>query len=136
MADLLALPWLLPAPADFRARVRTLRSAQGAGEAVRTADLVALAGHGLDLSQLGSLGKIVDARRPSLRDEGRLRPVLLGIAATHTLDLVAEALPATGLRHGLLVDTVQTDYGQLAQAVLDPASALAAARPDFVLLAL
>lgn len=136
MADLLALPWLLPAPPDFRARVRALRSAHGAGEAVRTADLVALAGHGLDLSQLGSLGKIVDSRRQSLCAEGRLRPVLLGIAATHTLDLVAEALPATGLRHGVLVDTVQTDYGQLAQAVFDPSSALAAARPDFVLLAL
>jgi FkbH-like protein len=132
MADVLSLPWLLPAPADFRSRVRSLKSA----ESVATADVVALAAYGLDLSQLGSLGKIVDARREALRAEGRLRPVLLGVAATHTVDLVAEALPATALRHGLLVDTVQTDYGQLAQAVLDPASSLAQAKPDFVLLAL
>ncbi|HQS68469.1 MAG: hypothetical protein B7Y36_17780 [Novosphingobium sp. 28-62-57] len=132
MSDVLALPWLLPAPADFRARVRALKAA----DAVTAADVVALAAYGLDLSQLGSLGKIVDARRDDLGAEGRLRPVLLGIAATHTLDLVAEALPATALRHGLLVDTVQTDYGQLAQAVLDPASSLATAKPDFVLLAL
>lgn len=132
MADVLSLPWLLPAPADFRSRVRSLKSA----EAVTTAEMVALAAYGLDLSQLGSLGKIVDARRDALRAEGRLRPVLLGVAATHTVDLVTDSLPATALRHGLLIDTVQTDYGQLAQAVLDPASSLAQAKPDFVLLAL
>lgn len=132
MADLLSLPWLLPAPADFRTRLRAMKSA----DAVQASDLAGLATFGLDLSQLGSLGRIVDSRRDALRAEGRLRPVRLGIAATHTLDLVADALPATALRHGLLLDTVQTDYGQIAQAVLDPSSTLAAARPDFVLLAL
>lgn len=132
MADLLALPWLLPAPADYRARLRSLKSAEG----VASADLVGLAGYGLDLSQLGALAKQVEARREALAAEGRLRPVRLGIAATHTLDLVADALPATALRHGLLLDAVQTDYGQIAQEVLDPSSSLAQARPDFVLLAL
>ena len=135
MTDPLSLPWLLPAPADFRAQVKALRAADpgGAGD---DATARALSNHALDLSQLGQLGKYVSARRASLAVTGQLRPVTLGIAATHTADLVAEALPATGLRHGLLVETVQAEYGQAAQALLDPASPFAQARPDFVLIAL
>lgn len=132
MPDVLALPWLLPAPADFRRRLKALRSV----DAPAAADLVALASFGLDLSALSSLGKLVAAQREALIASGRLRSVKLGIAATHTADLIADVLPATGLRHSLQVQTLQTDYGQIAQQVLDPASALAQWNPDFVFLAL
>jgi len=132
MSDPLSLPWLLPAPADFRARVKAARAA---GE-VDLRAITGLATHALDLSQLGQLGRLVAGRHEELAAIGRLRPVKVGIAATHTADLIAEALPGTGLRHGLLVTTHQVDYGQTAQALLDSGSALARAKPDFVLLAL
>ncbi|MFC6911724.1 hypothetical protein ACFQGS_23575 [Novosphingobium lubricantis] len=132
MPDVLALPWLLPAPADFRRRLKALRSV----DAPAAADLIALASYGLDLSALSSLGKLAAAQRDALIASGRLRSVKLGIAATHTADLIADVLPATGLRHSLQVQTLQTDYGQIAQQVLDPASALAQWNPDFVFLAL
>lgn len=132
MSDPLALPWLLPAPEDFRKRLKAVRGA----EQVRAVDLARLAAFALDLSQLGAVGKVVNEHRDALHREGRLRSVKLGIAATHTFDLVASTLPATGLRHGLLVEPVQVDYGQTAQQLLDPASDLARAKPDFVLLGL
>src|SRR5690606_23025319 len=76
----------------------------------------------------------VSTRRDDLANSGKLRPLKLGIAASHTIDFVSEALPATCLRHGLLIDIHQVDYGQGAQQLLDGQSALAAWNPDFILL--
>lgn len=132
MIDPASLPWLLPAPADFRSKVKGLRKSAECP----LAEALKLSNHALDLSQLGQLGKLVEERRADLARPGRLRAMRIGIAATHTADLMAEALPSTGLRHGLLIDTFQVDYGQTAQSLLDPHSGLAAAKPDFVLLAL
>jgi len=121
------LPWLLPAPADVRGRIKAIRT----DASTDARDLVALARFGLDGNQLGQLGKAIAARRDDL-GTSTLRPVRLAIAATHTLDLMVEALPGTGLRHGVLIDLYQADYGQNAQAVLDPGSALYAFAPDLV----
>ena len=132
MSDPISLPWLLAPPADFRARLKAARSA----DRLDPVELSRLATFGLDLSQLGQLGRLVAGNHELLASSGRFRPVRLGIVATHTADLVAEALPATGVRHGLLVTTRSVDYGQMAQALLDPESQLALAEPDFVLLAL
>jgi len=132
MSDPLALPWLLPAPRDFRQQARALRAA----EAVDPRAAMALANHALDLSQLGQIGKLVTGRGEELAAAGRLRTVKLGIAASHTSDLIADALPGTALRHGLLLSAHRVDYGQTAQQLLDPSSELSRARPDFVLLAL
>ena len=125
-----ALPWLLDPPEDLRAQLKVLRkdAESDAG------DLRRLAGYALDLNQLGQMGKAIAARRDDLVASG-LRPLRLAIAATHTADFLVEALPATALRHGLLIDSYQADYGQTAQAVLDPSSALFAFKPDLVALA-
>jgi len=60
----------------------------------------------------------------------------LVLVGSHTLDFVADALCATGLRHGLLLSLVRAPYGQVTQAVLDPDSELAPGKVDAVLLAL
>lgn len=124
------LPWLLPAPGDVRVQIKAIRT----DRATDSAGLIGLARHALDCNQLGQLGKAVAARRDDLVAT-TLRPVRLAIAATHTLDLLADALPGTGLRHGVLIDLYQADFGQTAQAVLDPSSALHSFAPDFVWLA-
>lgn len=131
MVDPLELPWLRPGPGDFRARIRQLRKA----DTVSTSELAGLTNHALDLSRLGQISKLVSGHRDALTQKGLLRPVRLAIAASHTVDLLLEALPATGLRHGLLIESHKSDYGQAAQQVLDPASDLAKWQPDFTFLA-
>lgn len=126
----LDLPWLVPAPANLRRWIKAIRTDASAD----AGELIAISRFGLDGNQLGQLGKAIAARRDDLVATS-LRPVRLAIAATHTLDLMVEALPATGLRHGVLIDIYQADYGQNAQAVLDPGSTLHAFAPDLIWLA-
>ncbi|WP_141521665.1 hypothetical protein [Novosphingobium sp. PC22D] len=132
MNDPLALPWLLPPPDGFRQVAKALRLAEDCSPD----EVGALSRFALDLSQLGQLGKVVERHRESLSQSSRFRALRLGVVATHTSDLVAEALAPTSLRHGLLVECERADYGQAAQELLDPSSRIAAFKPDFVLLAL
>ncbi|WP_299194655.1 HAD-IIIC family phosphatase [uncultured Erythrobacter sp.] len=125
-----ALSWLLEPPEDFRAQLKALRSDPQSD----VAQLRALGRFDLDLNQLGQLGKAAGKRREDLAASG-LRSLRLAIAGTHTVDFLVDALAGTGLRHGLLIDTFVTDYGQTAQAVLDPTSALFEFKPDLVYLA-
>ncbi|MFO6446935.1 HAD-IIIC family phosphatase [Erythrobacter sp. NE805] len=124
------LEWLLPPPASWRADVRALRADARSDPAA----LIRLAHHDLDLNQLGQLASAVATRRSSLAAT-TLRPCRLAISATHTVDFLAQALLGTALRHGLLLDLYQAEFGQNAQAVLDPGSNLNAFAPDFVWLA-
>lgn len=122
------LPWLLPAPDDFRARLKALRGAE-------TADLAALralAARGLDTTQSEQLSRVVTARADEFADTARMT---LGIVSSHTVSVIARTLPAAALRHGLVLTVHETDYGQAAQELLDPHSRLASLRPDAVLLA-
>lgn len=122
-----AQPWLLSPPDNFRKEVKRIRADEGSD--VR--ELVRMARYDLNLSQLGQLGKAVSERRDDLAAAG-LRPVRLALAATHTIDPVVESLIGSGLRHGLLVEIYQAEYGASAQAALDPGSRLHAFGPDFV----
>jgi FkbH-like protein len=131
MRDPFGLPWLLPAPADFRTRLKAIRAAAPFDPAA----LRALVQTALDATQLEQASRVVTARRDDLTGTG-LRPLRLAIVATHTAKGIAYALPAAGLRHSLLLDVDLADYGQAAQQLLDPASTLAQGRPDAVLLAL
>jgi len=132
MDDVLTLPWLLAPPKDFRASVKAARDQS----ALDVRAMLRLASYALDLSQLGQFRKLIDARHPDFLASGKLRHVKLGIAGAHTVDMIADALPATGLRHGLLMEIFKVAYGQSAQSLLDPGSALAQYQPDFILLAL
>lgn len=125
-----SMPWLLPSPDDIRSRIRSLRK----DPAVDAGHLRQLAAYDLDLNQLAQLGTAINARLDDLRASS-LRPVKLALAATHTLNFMVEALPGCALRHGLLLECFQADYGQTAQAVLDPSSPLFGFEPDYVWLA-
>ncbi len=125
MTTLSSLPWLPPPPADFRERART--AADGAA-------LRALAGFALDANKAAALAKAADRLRPGgIKD---LDSVRLGLLSNATTDLIAPALVAAGLRHGLLLEVVAGPYGQLFQQANDPESEINRARPDLVLLAL
>jgi FkbH-like protein len=60
----------------------------------------------------------------------------LGVLCNATTDFLPAAFSATGLRHGLNVDVVLGDYGQILQDAADPASRINQQGCDAVLLAL
>jgi FkbH-like protein len=131
MSNPFAMPWLLPAPVDFKARARALANSSLPDEA----EARRLAAFALDLNELDTLGKVARMQEPFLVAQAGFTPVKLGIVASHTMDYLAAALPGTGLRHSLVVDVALAGYGQAAQQLLDPGSDFAALRLDCVLLA-
>ena len=131
MTNPFGMPWLLPAPNDFRVRAKGLINCVSPDEA----EVRRLAAFALDLTELGMLGKAVLSHREFLIAKAGYTSLKLGIVASHTMDYLAAALPGTGLRHGLLIDVVLASYGQAAQELLDPGSDFATQNLNCVLLA-
>jgi len=128
-----SLEWLLPPPVDFRQQIKDLRGAIEAGELAGVeARLQALANHGLGLTQLEQLAKTTQSYAAAAAKTD-LRRVKLGLLGAGTLDVIAPALVATGLRHNLLLEVVLADYGTTLQAACDPESEFRAEGPEFVL---
>lgn len=127
------LAWLPEAPADFRQRNRDLleSSEAGLGAAVRQ-----LATHSLDDRQLAKLASTIGDLQAKGADLAPLTPFKLGLIGTGTLDLLAPMLVASAARHGVLLECVLADYGQVVQEALQPTSKLNQAKPDAILLAL
>jgi FkbH-like protein len=123
-----SMPWLLPAPADFRASLKALLNPN-------EADLRRLSSFDLDVGQLGRLSKLITTHCEALRTTSGLSALRLGLVSSHTTDYILDALPATALRHGVLLSCATTPYGQVAQSVMDASSPLAG-QVDVVLFAL
>ncbi len=113
---------LPPPPQDYRKLCR---------EAASDADLVRLAQYRLDGSQLEQLSRA----RLRLAGDGGRSDFRLGVLCNATTDFLPAAFSATGLRHGLHVDVVIGDYGQLLQDAMNPQSRINEKRCDAVLLA-
>ena len=127
------LEWLLPPPPDFRQRIRALREAIAAGRLEGAdAELTALANFGLGVTQLEQLAKTATAYAAAA-PKSSLRRIRLGLLGAGTLDVIASAVTATGLRHNLLIEVVVADYGSALQAACDPESEFRAQDPEFVL---
>ncbi|MGE5563990.1 MAG: HAD-IIIC family phosphatase [Bacillota bacterium] len=131
MFDIADLPWLPDAPADFRRLCRELSASDGdvAGKLRR------LSGSRFDLGQAGSLTKAIARLEAEGADLSSFMKLKLGVLPSATFDTVAQVLPATGLRHGLLLEIVAAPAEQVHQNAMDPASAINRERPDYVLLA-
>jgi FkbH-like protein len=125
------LPWLPEPPADFRATAKAIETATQ----IEAAAVVRLAATAMDLDQLRRFAKLIRTAKTALVETG-ITPLTLGLVGSHTLDYLPDALIGTGLRHGLLIETVSVPYGQMIQSVLDPAGPLAVARPDAILVSL
>lgn len=134
--NLLDLNWLPEPAADFRTQVRALRDGAAETASHPGADFAAtlrrLATARLNLTQLHSLSPLVE-KIPAANASAWTRVALLSNA---TMDFIASALPATALRHELLLKVATTPFGTFNQEALDPASATNQSRPDFVVLAL
>lgn len=126
------LSWLPPAPAGFAAECKDLASSSGSlGRRAQQ-----LANHRLDENQLNKLAssiRKIEAAGGSLAPLSRFR---LGIVSNATSHFLVPVLVATAARHGIWLQCVEADYGQVMQTALDPESLINAARCDAVLVAL
>jgi FkbH-like protein len=132
MTDRGNLFWLPPKPADFAAQ---LTAAQASDRPLGPV-LKRLAGHALDSNGLNRLAKALRKARAEGRDLKPLSPFRLGLLSNSTTALVAPALEATALRHGLALEVIEAPFGQIMQEALDPQSPLATSKPDAILLSI
>ena len=126
------LAWLPSVPADFRGRLASLGEAVP-GDAAAREQLVRLAAHRLDDSQLARLAR---TSRAIGKDCAPLTRVKLGLIGDGTLSLLGPAIAGSGVRHGLLIDIVEGHYGSAVQDAADPESELNTSGLDMALLAL
>lgn len=127
-----SLPWLLPAPFDFKIRARVAFAAP----LPDPPEIRKLGAFALDLTNLEIMGRIVEKHGAALIRDTGLTPFRLGIASSHTMDYVARALPGTAVRHNLIVHVHLARLRYDPMQLLIPDSELGGERPDAVLVAL
>ena len=125
------LPWLLPAPGDFRSAVKSLANSDPAEIA---SGIRKLAACDLDLNQLIQLDKLLKGTKDRL-DPQSFAPVRLAVLAQNTTDYLAPAIRAACARHGLLATLYVPAYGQAGQDVMQSTSGLYEFKADAALIA-
>jgi FkbH-like protein len=126
------LSWLPAAPPTLGAELRALDGTHAAPGK----ELQRLASYALDLNQLSKLAKVATKLRA---DGGSLDPLIpfrLALLSNSTADMIAPAIVASALRHGIDLQIIQSSYDQVAQEALDPRSHINTSKPDAVLFAL
>jgi FkbH-like protein len=126
------LAWLPSPPADFRERRREAAGSEGPAGRI----IAQLASYALSENQLRHLASTMDAIRERGRSLSPLISFKLGLVGNGTLDYLAPLLVGSAARHGIALECVQADFGQMAQEALNPSSAVNRAKPDAVLLAI
>lgn len=132
MTDRASLYWLPATPPDFSQRIAAAFDA----DAPLGPALQQLARRALDGNKLNRLAKAVRRARGEARSLKPLGDFRLGIVSNSTMSLVAPALEASALRHGLALEVIEAPFGQVMQEALDPEATLATARCDAILVAL
>jgi FkbH-like protein len=123
------LQWLPRAPQDFSEKLKSFGSSPGRA-------IQALAKHALDLNQLTKLAKAISRLGKEQMSLDPLAPFRLAVLSNSTFELIVPALIASGARHGLALEVIQSSYDQVAQEALTPDSKINSSKPDAVLLAL
>jgi FkbH-like protein len=125
------LAWLPQPPPDFSSLCRSTLDCEGD----LGSPLQALAIHRLNGNQLGLLAKVLTKAREQGKSLTPLIPFRLGVLSNATLGFIVPALEATALRHGIALECIEADYGQVIQEALSPNSRINQAGPDAVLIA-
>jgi FkbH-like protein len=132
---LVDLEWLPRVAVDFREQVKALEAEISSGSPASVHErVIALATAALDESQLYRLSRLaahVSANTAASASFSRAKIAVLGDG---TLSLYAGPLVGSGMRHGLLLEVVEGEYGAAVQESVDAASALHAAKADFALI--
>ena len=126
-----SLSWLPRPPLDFSHRCRlALDFPADLGKRLQS-----LAGYALDENQLNRIAKVVARARENGCSLAPLVPFRLGILSNSTTDFIVPVLIATAARHGIALECIASDYGQVVQEALSPDSAVNSQKPDAVLIA-
>ena len=129
--SLLDMPWLPRLSPDFKATLASIQADLGNDWGP---PLCALSQQALGLNQAILLSRAV--KKLGVRASPSLSAFKLGIVSNATLDFIVPFLEVAALRYGIALEVVTGPFGQAMQLALDPASAINAAKPDAVLLAL
>jgi FkbH-like protein len=127
------LDWLPAAPADFRARIGSLKKDPCSDNAADR--LIELANAALDENQLNRLAAIAGAFVKCGQVPRGLTGLRLGVLGDGTLSLLVPALVGTALRHGLLLDVTEGAYNNAVQEAMDPSSLMRTAGLDMAIVA-
>jgi FkbH-like protein len=127
----LSLAWLPQAPPDFIDALKQISTGPAPGAGFRR-----LANCALDDNQLGRLGRAISRAASAGQSLAPLVPFRLCILSNGTLDLLVPQLVASAARHGIALNCILGDYGQVAQEAFNPESRINKAEPDAVLFAL
>jgi FkbH-like protein len=130
--DFAELPWLPRTAPDFRDR---LRAADPGPDADWGPPLRTLAMQFLSLNQAVAVANTVEKLRKRQPSKA-LAGFKLGLVGNSTTDFLKPMLVASALRHGVALEVISTEFGQLVQEALDPGSKLNRAGLDAVLLAI
>jgi FkbH-like protein len=125
------MPWLPPAPDDFRQRCERIDRMN----ADRVAALRELAACELNDNQLL---RLVRSLKKARVDEGdsSLQPFTLGVVSNATTDFLAPVLQGVAVRHGFALQTAIAPFGVTLQAAVSDSFDVLSANPDAILLAL
>ena len=128
--DRVNLPWLPPAPDDFRARCKALAARPDApGLQVR-----ALASYRLNADQIATLSKAIRKLKGDGASFEPLVPITIALVGDGSHELIVDALAGTAARHGIHLSVVEVPFNSGEMMALDAASPLQRARPDVVVL--
>src|SRR5690349_928424 len=110
MPDLLTLPWLRQKSTE----AAELLADRSRLAKVPLAELARIAEMRLDDGEVRRLSRAALARRAEVAD-ARLTPVRLCVALQSTADFLTDELVVAGLRFGLYLEIVPTEFNQLAE---------------------
>lgn len=131
-ADLyIQLQWLPGPPTDWREQLKQLSQAENRGGEAQF-----LAGHALSPNQLDLLGRTIERLRQTGESFAPLVPFRLAIVSNGSVDLLIPQLVASAARHGILLECIKADFGQVMQEAVSVNSAINRSQSQAVLLAL
>jgi FkbH-like protein len=126
------LQWLPRAPDHFVTKLKSL----GCENSSLGQRFQEIALHALDLYQLSELASVIGNARSEGKSLEPLVPFRLAVLSNSTTDLILPSLIASAARHGIALDIIRPEYGQVAQEVLTNISRVITASPDAILLAI
>ena len=123
------MEWL-PAPSDFRARLKTAAGTDAPDE--RLEQLARLAQYRLGFLETIQLDNAL--KQTASDSERGFRQIRLAILSSSTIDHLLPAIRVAGLRQRLRFEIYAGGYGQYRQEIMDQASALRTFAADVILL--